>query len=194
MFGSSIALGSGVPIVPRGRGFENEEQELDSRSRILCGLDDLGVGEWILEDTAGGCHVFALYLQNGSGDYVYVSDSEGPVSWCGSADDFTSGAVLVGLYVDYERGGDYADCYEAVYITEGFDTCEFREFAIVDAVRRVFDAIGFTAGTDGIEWGKVARLVLARECEVCHGSGVNSVGWECHSCAHRAEAEDWLDR
>ena len=53
MFGSSIALGSGVPIVPRGRGFENEEQEVDSRSRILCGLDDLGVGEWILEDTAG---------------------------------------------------------------------------------------------------------------------------------------------
>ena len=186
MFGSSVRLRDGVALVGRCDEFEDEGSSDASCALLHTGLDGLGLGLWCLDHTGGGCHAFALHLDNGSGDYVYVTDAHGPISRHADADDFGSGGVTVGFYAG-EQWDELTNC-EGVYFTEGFAEGVDRETAIVDAVRRVFDAVGFTADVDGLDWERIAAAVLAGVCNWCDGSGVRA----CSGCESIAEASKWV--
>lgn len=197
MFGSSVRLRDGVALVSRSSEFEDEVELGASCGALLRGLDQLGVGEWITEQTGGGCHVFALYLENGSGDYVWVSDARKPLSWACSADDFGSGGVRVGFYPAEESFDDECYNYEGVLFVEGFASGVDRETAIVEAVARVFAAVGFDSSEDRVDWARVAGAVLAGVCERCDGTG--EVWWrgdglpaQCSGCRYIAEASEWV--
>lgn len=192
MFGSSVRLRDGVAGGSRNREFETPEEAGASSGAIERGLDALGLGVWCLDHTGGGCHALALHFDNGSGDYVYVTDSEGPLSGWADADDFGSGAVMVGFYAG-EQWEELTNC-EGVYFTEGIAEGVERETAIVDAVRRVFDAVGLTVDVDGLDWERIALAVSAGVCNVCDGVGVQSWGGEdspCWGCLNIAEASKW---
>lgn len=186
MFGASVRLRDGVALVGRSSSIDTYTGSAESRRRIEAGLDGLGLGVWCLDHTGGGCHAFALHLDNGSGDYVFVSDAFGPVNSDGDADQFLSGGVMVGFYASDQW--DEMTNGEGVYFTEGFAEGVDRETAIVDAVRRVFDAVGFTADVDGLDWERIAAAVLAGVCNWCDGSGVRA----CSGCEIIAEASGWV--
>lgn len=192
MFGSSVRLRPDVLPV-RGELLHSDCEALADSSRAQLGryLDALGVGHWITEHSSGGCHTWALYLDNGTGDYIYVATPDGPLSPVCDADEFVGGLVSVGFHVDYDRGGDYEDCFEPVCFVDVIDWGADRERAIVDAVARVFVAVGFTADVDGIDWAKVAVAVIDGVCESCGDTGANSYGGPCWSCEAMTEAPKW---
>lgn len=192
MFGASVRLRDGVALVQRPSVIDTYDGSAASRRKIETGLDALGVGVWDLEHSSGGCHTFTLWLDNGSGDYVFVSDAFGPVNSDGDADQFSSGGVLVGFYMGEQW--DEMTNGEGVYFTEGFAEGDDRETAIVDAVRRVFDAVGFTADGDGLDWQNVAMAVSAGVCDWCDGLGVRTwqgVDSPCSGCEKVAQASTW---
>lgn len=192
MFGSSVRLRDGVAPVERVPEFEDECSSDASSALLHAGLDGLGFGVWCVDHTGGGCCTFALHLDNGSGDYVYVTDGYGPITHRADADDFASGGVVVGFYMG-EQWEEMTNC-EGVYFSEGMAVGVDRETAIVDAVRRVFDAVGFKSSEDRLNWDGVAAAVLAGVCNVCNGSGVTSWGGvdsDCWGCKCIAEASTW---
>lgn len=184
MFGSSVRLRDGLALVPRSRVFETWEESGASYGAIARGLDALGFGRWDLEHSSGGCHTYALYVGD---EYVWVSDAYGPIGETGDADEFLSGGVMVGFY------SPAGDC-EGVYFTEGMAVGVDRETAIVDAVRRVLDAVGFSFTSDGFDWERIASAVSAGVCNVCDGSSVTTwrgVDSPCWGCECIAQASTW---
>lgn len=146
MFGASVMLSG--EIEERRRLFFHEFAADQSAAKIWRGLDALGLGSWVLSSTGGGCYAYELELSNG---YLLVTDSEGPISRIGDADDFLSGAVMVGFYGDSSWDAD------GVYVGAPMVRGVSREVAIVEAVRRVLDQCFTTA--EGISWGSLAHMV-----------------------------------
>lgn len=183
----------GVALVLRSSVVETFTESASSRRQIEAALDALGVGVWNLEHSSGGCHTFTLWLDNGSGDYIMVSDAHGPISGDGDADQFLSGGVCVGFYASDQW--EHITHGEGVYFYEGYHEGVDRENAIVDAVGRVFAAVGFVPGVDGIDWERVAAAVLSGVCDSCGGAGVtswNGSEFPCRSCEHQRAAAQWV--
>lgn len=152
MLGSFVDLSPGE-FVARSREFDCEEDASLSGWEIWSGLDLLDTGTWFLESTGGGCHAYECRLCDGS--WVVVSDSEGPLSSYGDADDFGSGGVMVGLFGDREQ----MMTGEGVYFVRAFRLGDDRETAIVEAVGDVLSRVGVSFL--GVDWEMVRGLVGA---------------------------------